>query len=1163
MKIKKHILTLSLILATAFGFAQTPYKLNYPDITVGNKPDGGKIVLNGSNVQFPRIGLGSATDSVLTIVNGVIKKVPRSQFSGGGGLTYTAGYGLNLTATEFKADTALIASKSFVNTKVSKEQRTIYLNDYTDEYTGINATTKHNEGSAIVKAYNLITDTTKHYTIYFDANKTYFPTGFNLENGSYWKKPNISFIGTKPKYAPDGKSLISGSVILGTFACFANNLYFDGIGIDAGFTYCSNYGFADGTEAFIPSFNPDQSETVERTNIVAKNIVTLCKPNAVFHGMSTEFANGVILDNITSLYGYHGQVIKSKNVLYTNGFAYGHNGEGLIIKSDYYAVSSNVSVDGLIVGTLPYGVNFLEDVPHRMGVLINPQTEQLYNIKINNVTINGYLQGVRAFGDYTVNGLQIDNVISNNCRTAILNELPAANNIQIGKLAAIGTGGSDYGYVQINGNYSTTIQSISLKSIPYGVSVSSGQIHILSYMYDGGVVGIGAFDISGTGNVYVGTTGLYGSLNNRNVGSKSDQPLPQFSVLGSGMMKNNTNGIPSIAVAGTDYITPSAISNFLPRSAGSTNALTGTLYIDRANTNLGSQVILSTALSPDWYFGTDIAGTGTKSDFGLYNFATNENVFNISRSTNKASFKSILASSLIGENDSYIGVDSSGTLKRVMSPDLSNYTTINTSQTITGNKNFTGYIRASLNDGDANTLVRNVDLGNYVTTNTAQSISGTKTFTSAFYVDRPNTTLGSQIILSTSSSPDWYFGTDISGGGTQSDFGVYNFGNNQNAFNISRSNNAIRLLSLSGTGDRPVFAGADGTLKIGNNTNAVSSVNGRTGEVTGLAEASSLATGQTIGANTTGSADKWGGQTGYFSNPQTGQYIFWNGTNFTNKTFNVTSPITFDNNTGTWGFNGSGYMDLTTDQTATGNKTFTNNVATGGTLMVGASTGNNMFFDNSGTGYMSFSARNNGSSQGMNFNAAEFYFNGKISLPSGLLEYPSFASGNFVFNNARTAGTMSFQNNGVSKLDITSSAVAVKTLTTAGSVQTNASGVLTSIANTGTGTNVLSVSPALTGTPTATTPSQTSITANQIATTSFTGVRLNFITSGTGSATTISVPHGLTGVTASSFAIAQAKNAASSGISYVTTDVTNINIFYSVAPPAGTNNLYYSIEIRP
>lgn len=68
--------------------------------------------------------------------------------------------------------------------------------------------------------------------------------------------------------------------------------------------------------------------------------------------------------------------------------------------------------------------------------------------------------------------------------------------------------------------------------------------------------------------------------------------------------------------------------------------------------------------------------------------------------------------------------------------------------------------------------------------------------------------------------------------------------------------------------------------------------------------------------------------------------------------------------------------------------------------------------------------------------------------------------------------------------------------------------------------------------------------------------------SGTGAATTISIPHGLTGITSASFATAQARNTASAGISYVTIDATNINIIYTVAPVSGTNNLSYSIQIK-
>lgn len=68
--------------------------------------------------------------------------------------------------------------------------------------------------------------------------------------------------------------------------------------------------------------------------------------------------------------------------------------------------------------------------------------------------------------------------------------------------------------------------------------------------------------------------------------------------------------------------------------------------------------------------------------------------------------------------------------------------------------------------------------------------------------------------------------------------------------------------------------------------------------------------------------------------------------------------------------------------------------------------------------------------------------------------------------------------------------------------------------------------------------------------------------SGTGVATTISIAHGLIGITTSSAVVVTPNNAASAGISYATVDATNVNIVYTVAPANGTNNLLYSVTIK-
>lgn len=77
------------------------------------------------------------------------------------------------------------------------------------------------------------------------------------------------------------------------------------------------------------------------------------------------------------------------------------------------------------------------------------------------------------------------------------------------------------------------------------------------------------------------------------------------------------------------------------------------------------------------------------------------------------------------------------------------------------------------------------------------------------------------------------------------------------------------------------------------------------------------------------------------------------------------------------------------------------------------------------------------------------------------------------------------------------------------------------------------------------------------------GSAYNFTASGNGSSTAIVIPHGLTGISGTSAVVPSAKNSASSGWSYATIDATNVTINYTVAPVSGTNNLSYSIFIKP
>lgn len=85
---------------------------------------------------------------------------------------------------------------------------------------------------------------------------------------------------------------------------------------------------------------------------------------------------------------------------------------------------------------------------------------------------------------------------------------------------------------------------------------------------------------------------------------------------------------------------------------------------------------------------------------------------------------------------------------------------------------------------------------------------------------------------------------------------------------------------------------------------------------------------------------------------------------------------------------------------------------------------------------------------------------------------------------------------------------------------------------------------------------------NDVITFQYMAKTMRSTASGTGAATTISVAHGLSGITSSNAVIASPNSAAAAGYNYVDIDATNVNFYYTVAPISGTNNLIYSITIK-
>lgn len=88
-------------------------------------------------------------------------------------------------------------------------------------------------------------------------------------------------------------------------------------------------------------------------------------------------------------------------------------------------------------------------------------------------------------------------------------------------------------------------------------------------------------------------------------------------------------------------------------------------------------------------------------------------------------------------------------------------------------------------------------------------------------------------------------------------------------------------------------------------------------------------------------------------------------------------------------------------------------------------------------------------------------------------------------------------------------------------------------------------------------------TVRQYAYTSDVTQMSNYTASGNGSNTTITFAHGIAGVTANTPFGLFPHSGAAAGFSYTTIDATNVSIIYPAAPVTGTNNLSYTLTIKP
>lgn len=360
-------------------------------------------------------------------------------------------------------------------------------------------------------------------TIYVPTGR--FEAGNWNYNTAYMNKPNVKIIGEKmPVYNNTLTALEGGSVITGRFNVWADNFHIENIGFDMGKTYCDlKFPGANFTTASHPAggtwdgfaFASPQDGSPSRRNVVIENVIGLLYNSVTLgHAVLCEGIRGGRADNLIAVYGIHGVVFKCMEFHSFGVKSYGQSTNGLIIKSDDYAVCGRLYATGILympspVNTVPWytppSVQFALNINTGLAGFIGPvQIGSAYALTPQrHVSLEGNSPGYFAASDINIadvitdgnevtdygiinNGLSsyvrisIGNATLTRCKNGVFSRQPASTFAQ---------------QLHINNLYATNTVNTVLIASDYSV-VAVDNFDVTNCQ--------SAYSVSATGRVYVG-----------------------------------------------------------------------------------------------------------------------------------------------------------------------------------------------------------------------------------------------------------------------------------------------------------------------------------------------------------------------------------------------------------------------------------------------------------------------------------------------------------------------------------------------------------------------------------------------------------------------------------------------------------------------------------
>ena len=407
-------------------------------------------------------------------------------------------------------------------------------------------------------------------------------------------KDNVKFIGsgkpypnmvttyidefTKPTITSPTK-LVGGTILNGKFDLNnKNNIEVSNLGVDAGKLWIDANNGGVALDAFRTSTQNalvPNSSVPPAYGIVVDNVSALCySSGALIHSILIENTIDAKISNISTYFGYHGLVIKSKGTNVDNVESYGHSGEGVIIKADTYSYSSDININNVFISSIG---DF-----DGGGLMVDGGSGKLQRVNISNLTVAYTTFGVTDTFNSNIDGVNLNNISVYKTQGSGVYFGATSKNITLNNIQQDGTIAGSGIELHSSLGFNKTISNSSTKNSAY----------------------YGFYLVGGTGNIQV-----------NNLSSISDVSGIALSGNVYGANVNSTSTLTGTLTLNTGNINAKNIASVI--GASDTIGLGSAIYFDNNLSNSSKRFFVPQMNASNgldfWQFnGTDWVNTGTK-----------------------------------------------------------------------------------------------------------------------------------------------------------------------------------------------------------------------------------------------------------------------------------------------------------------------------------------------------------------------------------------------------------------------------------------------------------------------------------------------------------------------------------------------------------------------